>query len=421
MKKLKDFIARFGKLPQGERGQVLILTGLAGTVLLGFMALSLDLGNLYFTRRSAQNAADAAALVGAQDWTGVAPNVIIVANNAVRDARQYAVNNGFVTNTGANNGVWNGEVRVDVPPATGPNAGKPDYIEVNIKRQVNTLFAGLLGFNNVQISARAVARSQHIGLTAATISLDPGDPSTYTNGSTAINVLGNTYSRGVTQSITGVINVNGNAYARGGFQGTGINANNLITNVPDLLDPDWSAPTANSGPGVSWNSNGVVEKSTMDDDGYEWISPGTYDWISISAGYKVKFQPGVYHVTKNQGVSINGTAIGTGPVCFVLDNPASFSVQAGANVNFYSSSAYNNIVIWSSDTGDAVKIAGGGNVSLTGTIYTPYGNSRIAGTAGGTVHGQVVAKDIVLEGTSGTAVVYDGNNAPDTPGPTLVE
>lgn len=405
-----------------QRGQVLVLTALAGTVLAGFLALALDVGNLYFARRNAQSAADAAALVGAQNWTGVMPNTVLVVPNAVRDARRYAIKNGFVTDPGANNGIWNGEVRVDVPPATGPNAGKPDHIEVNIRRQVNTFIAGILGIKSVEISARAVARSRQASFAAATISLDPGEPSTWVSGATNITVIGNTYSRGVTKATSGNLTVSGNAYARGGFTGTNINASALITDAPDLLDPQWSPPVASAGPGISWNSNGVSERATIDSDGYLWIDPGTYDWISISSSDKVKFRPGVYRVTRNQGVNINGEAIGTGPICFVLDSPASFSVQAGATVNFYSDKElYNNIVIWSATSGDAVKIAGGGTASLSGTIYAPNGNARIAGTAGGTVHGQVVARDIILEGTSGSAVVYDADMAPDVAGPSLVE
>lgn len=422
MKGLTIFIASLRRRWLDEKGQVLIITALAGTALVGFMALALDMGNLYLVRRNAQNAADAAALVGAQNWTGVVPNVYIVPAAGVQDARRYAIKNGFKTDAGANNHTWNQEVRVDVPPVTGPNAGKPDHIEVNIKTEAKTLFLGIFGIGDVDISARAVARSKRMSFDAATISLDPGDASTWLNGTTDVGVIGNTYSRGVTKAMTGSLNVNGNAYARGGFMGSAIYANALVTDVPDLLDPKWTPPPADPSPGISWNSNGIVEKATKDVDGYLWISPGTYDWISIASGDKVKFEPGVYLVTKSQGVKINGEAIGTGPVCFVLPSPASFDVQSGATVSFYSDKdLYNNILIWSSTSGDAVKISGGANVNLWGTIYTANGNSRIAGTAGGTVHGQVVARNIILEGTSGSAVVYDGSMAADVPGPSLVE
>ncbi len=71
-----------------ESGQVLVLVALASSVLIGFLALSVDVGNLYLARRQAQSAADAAAIVGAQNKQGVIPDVTLVAPAAVQDARR---------------------------------------------------------------------------------------------------------------------------------------------------------------------------------------------------------------------------------------------------------------------------------------------------------------------------------------------
>ena len=49
---------------QGEDGQALIQVTLSIMVLLGFVALSIDVGRVYSERRNMQNAADAAALAG---------------------------------------------------------------------------------------------------------------------------------------------------------------------------------------------------------------------------------------------------------------------------------------------------------------------------------------------------------------------
>ncbi|MDI7277236.1 MAG: Tad domain-containing protein [Anaerolineae bacterium] len=49
-----------------QRGQTLVFVALILVVLVGFLALSIDLGNVYAQRRFMQNAADAAALAGAR-------------------------------------------------------------------------------------------------------------------------------------------------------------------------------------------------------------------------------------------------------------------------------------------------------------------------------------------------------------------
>jgi Flp pilus assembly protein TadG len=53
------------KIPAKQRGQSLVLVAAAMVVLVGFVALAVDLSNAYYARRTAQNAADGAALAGA--------------------------------------------------------------------------------------------------------------------------------------------------------------------------------------------------------------------------------------------------------------------------------------------------------------------------------------------------------------------
>jgi Flp pilus assembly protein TadG len=62
-----------------ERGQALIIIALALVGLVGMVALAVDGGNVFLDRRTAQNAADSAALAsalsriqGGQDWVGAA-------------------------------------------------------------------------------------------------------------------------------------------------------------------------------------------------------------------------------------------------------------------------------------------------------------------------------------------------------------
>ena len=53
------------KILREERGNVLVLTVLCMSMLLSFMAMAIDVGNLYYTQRQLQTLADAAAMAGA--------------------------------------------------------------------------------------------------------------------------------------------------------------------------------------------------------------------------------------------------------------------------------------------------------------------------------------------------------------------
>ncbi len=53
---------------KAESGQILVITALSMTVLLGFMAIAINVGLLFNARRKLQNAVDAAATSGAIDY-----------------------------------------------------------------------------------------------------------------------------------------------------------------------------------------------------------------------------------------------------------------------------------------------------------------------------------------------------------------
>lgn len=416
--------SRFGRASADESGQAMVLFGLAMTVMLGFLALIVDVGQLHVQRRRAQAVADTAAVVGAQNWAGLNQGIYIRQAEGVQDARRYAVKNGFSTDPGANEG-WNGDVMVQIPPSSGLFAGQSDYIEVRVRRDVPALFAGIVGQGPFQVEARAVARARHQSFQSATISLSPNQGSTTSMGVANTLVVGGTYSRGETKSQgAGGLSVGGSVWAHGGVTGAGISASGTVVgDAPDLRLPTILQPaTAPTGPGGNWNGMGLVPELIT---GYVYIDPGTYGRISISPGMRVRFRSGVYRLT-NQGITINGEATAfDGPVLFILENNAKFDAQASGIVNFWSDDIYNNIVIYASCTastaGDPVKLTGATSITLSGTIYTPCGDVQVAGTAGGTVHGQVIANTISLSGGAGPAVIYDTERTPDIPGPSLVE
>ena len=71
--------------PSEERGTIIVLSALAMVVLLLFAALAVDLGALWASRRTSQNAADAAVMAGALEYveTGDATSEEVI--DIVRD------------------------------------------------------------------------------------------------------------------------------------------------------------------------------------------------------------------------------------------------------------------------------------------------------------------------------------------------
>lgn len=120
------------KIHKNEDGQALIMVVLAIVVLMGIAALVVDVGILYVEKANMQKAADAAALAGAKDL----PNVSAAENTA----RNYGQSNG---------------ADITKPKVTSDKT----KIEVECIKNVQFSFARVLGFTDVNVSARAAAKN----------------------------------------------------------------------------------------------------------------------------------------------------------------------------------------------------------------------------------------------------------------------
>jgi len=130
----------------GERGQALILVVFAVFGLFAVAALAIDGGRLYADRRSAQNAADTAALAAAlarikgEPWINTALEVASQAGYSGDGESSY--------------------VEVHSPPLGGAREGDIEYIQVRIISFVDTPFASIVGRPKLSNVVEAVARSK---------------------------------------------------------------------------------------------------------------------------------------------------------------------------------------------------------------------------------------------------------------------
>ncbi len=113
-----------------QKGQTLVVVAVLLVVLIGFLGLVIDGGNVYAQRRQMQNAADAAALAGAR---------ALALDESVDEAvAKYASDNGADG--------W------DPPTVT------ERTVSVVVTKAVTTYFVRVLGITSVSVGARATAR-----------------------------------------------------------------------------------------------------------------------------------------------------------------------------------------------------------------------------------------------------------------------
>ena len=135
-----------GRFCRDTTGVVAVMVVLLVPVLIGMMGLTVDVSLWYMSKRSLQNAADAAAVSGSMEIVNGNPTAAPTA------AKTDAIRNGFDESDGS-------LITINIPPTSGPNAGNAESIEVIITRPLPLLFSTLILDQPFFAKVRAVANA----------------------------------------------------------------------------------------------------------------------------------------------------------------------------------------------------------------------------------------------------------------------
>ncbi len=411
-------------LVMDESGQsTMLIAVFIGIMLLGFVALGLDVGYLFHEKRMAQAAADAAAVAAAEEATaGNSLNETSVAN-------AMAQMNGFDPNASVNPAT----VRVLPSPASGNYVNANGYLEVQVSKPVQTFFLGLLNpsAKTVNVSARAVAGGGQSSPTCICLEGPHGTDFAVGNAAT------------VTADKCGIVDdsdgANGPAVTAGAIGGGGsisalalgtissskivptngaqiTSSTTVVTGLPSKCAPTLpTVPTYNPaqctpdplshyGQGSSSYSIGPNGNFTTNQQGGTTVCYSGGLTIG-SNNDTVNLNPGIYVInggTVDFKSGANGVSnTGGNGVFFYLTNGASFVIDNGANVNLVApaSGTYSGTLVFQdpSDT-SAMTIAGGSNVNVSGIIYAPTSNVALNNGSNTTINADFVAYTLTLSG-----------------------
>ena len=156
---------RLMKFFRTEDGSVLVLTSILLVAVVASLGLAIDVGNIRFTQRRMQSAADAAALAATLQVSNCGGTVCAAMQTAAKTAMSQngfpggTVTSGCTAWTGSGTGL---NIIVNDPPclqgSSDPNSGNSNYVEVVASEQVPTFFASLLGRRSFIVPARAEAK-----------------------------------------------------------------------------------------------------------------------------------------------------------------------------------------------------------------------------------------------------------------------
>lgn len=379
----------------GERGQAIVLIVLVMTALLGIAAVAVDGGRLYSERRGAQNAADNAVLAAA---------LALCNEENVYNAGYSAANvNGYDNNGDTNT------VQVNWPPASGPNAGDDEYVEIVITSIQETSFAKVVIQGDLQTSARAVARcirnTGPVGGGNGVIALDPDDnQAIYNDGSSCIVVnngglfvnsshatalwvegggtCGNSANPSGPRVQAEWIQIAGGSTVPDDYPWIEIDPNPPTTGVGQMDDPlaGLAAPSPPPMPSPAPSPNigacaGLIA-NPLDGSGNltvqnHWctsgspvvVFPGRYASFHITSDANVVMMPGLYYIDGGD---------------FVLDGNTDIDGSAGVNIYLdggdVTMTASSRPILYASSTGpmaDILFYLDGGNLEVGGDSVDP--------------------------------------------------
>jgi Flp pilus assembly protein TadG len=344
---------------RNEDGQTLVLIALAMTMLLGFMALAIDVGVAFRAKRNAQIAADAAAIAAALDYKYNSS-----ASSAKTAGQAAAASNGVTNGTG---GVV---VTVNVPPVNGPYAGTAGFIEAIVTEPSPTIFMGLLSHSSfLTVGARSVAGSGSNAGCIWTLAKSGTDVSMTGSGSisavncdlyddsSASNALTMTGSGSIAAKAVGIV---GN-YTK---TGSGSISPTPVTGISPAADPlsGLPAPTISTG---TCSSN-CTQSNTG--SGNLTVNPGTYTSISNTGSGTVTLNPGNYIITGNL------TNTGSGALILGAGN---YSI--GGN---FSSTGSSSLTIGAGNytIGGNLALTGSGSLTGTGVTFYTQGSTTVTGS-----------------------------------------
>ena len=424
-----------------ERGQALILIALAAIGLFGVTGLAIDGSARFSDRRHAQNAADASALSGALAYGNLTASPVYDADGNLASPIDWKVN---ALNLANDNGYTGDHVRSEVKvylcsehdASCGAGyAGSTQYVQVIVTSYVKTYFARVIGINQTQNTVQAIALAKRGGPLFEGNSIVALNPSSSCPGSLLVGgsgtitldgggILVNSSSpdcafeqqgcnlelefiNGGGISSSGIDNVDFDACYSGSAVTPSYDAPPI--QFPGDLDlPDEPAECDVSSPGW-WSSDATTT----------YLHPGRYNEFPPKSGGGITVRdnmfmyPGNYCVNNvvklnDQHLILNGTEV------MIYIRPGyDFSIENGEfHLSAPTSGEYAGylMIVGSDFTGspDTCKIDGNANDSYTGTIFAPYCNLTINGTANSTAYnGQIVGYEVKINGSSNLSFTYD--------------
>jgi Flp pilus assembly protein TadG len=397
------------KILRDESGQVLVLVALSLTLLMGAMALAIDVGFVRFQQRQLQTAADAAAIAAGLELGNCNNTVCANMQTAAATAlKEDGITSTTITPTANQCTVSTTSglaMIINVAPCvlgtSDPNNGNAHMAEVVLTQPQRTFFGGIIGVRTWNLVARAEAGDSYINANTS------GGNCLYTNG-LAFNSSDGTF----------VLNSCG-IYDNGNLQ---TDNGDSVTASTFLYYGSWSPNNCNSS--CTWDIGGsntppahtttpqsnplanltppsqpaTSTTNTQTPNSGATLQPGYYpNGFNLNSNVSVTLNAGLYYMGGSINVNSGATLTGTGVELYFVNGslqPNSGSTLQLTAPTTTSSTAGTtaNMLVWeASSNGSGMTIDTGSSSYFNGIIYLPTQTLTLNSGSGVTINNGATA------------------------------
>jgi Flp pilus assembly protein TadG len=426
-----------------QRGSALLMVMLMAIPMFAALGLVVDVGWAYYTRQAIHVAAEAAAMAAAQSTLDgikaggtytcgsrglrcyddstpyscptTTPNPVTTTVDA---ACAYATANGF-TNGGSNGQAVTVAANTTSPPPAAPGVQVKYWISVRISQNNPLTFGAVLGGRTLTVGARSTAAVVLTVPTNCVIALDNSAHSAVAvNGGADVNANCGVASN---SSASDALAVNGKVSILdassievvGNYTGSGTIDPTPVTGIVPAANPYANLPTPT--PSTPCTANPKITGGTVT------LNAGTYCGITISGNATVTFNSGTYILSGgglnagSAGTTLTGSGVTFYNTCSSSPcgggstgyQPISVSGNLTATLSAPTSGPYQGILFYQDPTVSTTasdQITGNSSMSLSGALYFPNSNLKIAGGSSG---GSTIVVADTVTFTGGSSYVGD--------------
>jgi Flp pilus assembly protein TadG len=392
-----------------ESGQVLVLVALSLTLLMGAMALAIDVGFVRFQQRQLQTAADAAAIAAGLELGNCNNTVCANMQTAAATAlKEDGITSTTITPTANQCTVSTTSglaMIINVAPCvlgtSDPNNGNTHMAEVVLTQPQRTFFGGIIGVRTWNLVARAEAGDSYINANTS------GGNCLYTNG-LAFNSSDGTF----VLNSCGIYD-NGNLQTDNGdsvtastflYYGTWSpnNCNSSCTwNIGGSNTPPAHTTTPQSNPlaGLTPPSQPATSTTnTQTPNSGATLQPGYYpNGFNLNSNVSVTLNAGLYYMGGSINVNSGATLTGTGVELYFVNGSlqpnsgSTLQLTAPATTSSTAGTTANMLVWEASGNGSGMTIDTGSSSYFNGIIYLPTQTLTLNSGSGVTINNGATA------------------------------